>query len=451
MDDQFFIDHGIDTTSTFFPSEQTVWTSLTDTQSSGTTSMHMTSPYGLLRPPWNFNPSPLLTRFNSEAGIESLTDVYADTGVDTDKNSLMTYFMGSTCDDYASFLETQSSTNSDVSFDDMVRNVGKYLHGHLHEGVGGQGLATTQTDIDASLRSKYGFTDEDILTIVERSHFFTKNYAPALNAAIYASGLSSDSAVTVGDITADNKASDYPAYPLTCSVDTQDTTGSGTSCVCADYYFESSTNLQALMTLYFGTKYMNFANKDSYTQVATPYKILNDHTFDEQKDIMAMLCTRVGTVWDGDMVGSSTAWDPVFWVAHPAIDRMLHLIQFTANDQQANGEQELSFVNYEFTSTNDDCSGHSSTGTLSWLKGFYFADKDAYNNIADSSFYSDKYYVQSESECADAVCSHELSNADLTALLNPLTNEYATMMNYVYDGGVGVGCADVDDVLTKRL
>jgi hypothetical protein len=57
VDDDFFNDHGIDPYTTFFPEEEVGWFKKSDA--------HMHSPYGLLRSPWNYNPSPYLTRYNN--------------------------------------------------------------------------------------------------------------------------------------------------------------------------------------------------------------------------------------------------------------------------------------------------------------------------------------------------------------------------------------------------
>jgi hypothetical protein len=58
MDDAFFAREGIDTSKTFFPTEEPAWM-LTLSE------MHRSSPYGLLRSPWNYNPSTYITRFNN--------------------------------------------------------------------------------------------------------------------------------------------------------------------------------------------------------------------------------------------------------------------------------------------------------------------------------------------------------------------------------------------------
>jgi hypothetical protein len=66
VDEAFFAQHGIDPTTTFFPEEEEAWLQLT--------SPHLTSPYGLLRSPWYYNPSPYLARFNA-INLPSLSEV----------------------------------------------------------------------------------------------------------------------------------------------------------------------------------------------------------------------------------------------------------------------------------------------------------------------------------------------------------------------------------------
>jgi hypothetical protein len=61
---EFFREHGISEGSTFFPSDGAV--------SSSSTATHVSSPYGLLRSPWNYNPAPFLTRYNNVNQISNL-------------------------------------------------------------------------------------------------------------------------------------------------------------------------------------------------------------------------------------------------------------------------------------------------------------------------------------------------------------------------------------------
>jgi hypothetical protein len=64
MTKKFFKHEGIDTDTTFFPAEEASWLTAQPA--------HLTSPYGLLRSPWNYNPAPFLTRYNNVNQISNL-------------------------------------------------------------------------------------------------------------------------------------------------------------------------------------------------------------------------------------------------------------------------------------------------------------------------------------------------------------------------------------------
>ena len=59
---EFFYNELIDESTTFFPNEETAWKKLN--------TPHLTSPYGYLRSPWNYNPDPAMTRYNNIDQIE---------------------------------------------------------------------------------------------------------------------------------------------------------------------------------------------------------------------------------------------------------------------------------------------------------------------------------------------------------------------------------------------
>jgi hypothetical protein len=417
MNEAFFADHQVDMDGTFFPEESENLAALVDNNSANLESIsHFSSPFGLMRPPWNFNPSTYLVRYNNEAGMESF-DSDAQDGV-------LDYFTASTCDDYLSFANMYVRDSTDeTDFDTMVRNIGKYLHGHLHENVGGQG-GTHAREVDRHLRADYGLEDSDILVIVERSHFFTKTYVKVagFNSSMYVgeNPLSCTDTSTISYIEDEDR--------MDLMIDEPGTKNSAVKCQCSDKYFESTDTLKELVVLYFGTKYTSFLTANqapgpdhvAYPQSATPYKLLYNMTFEDAVSVMQLLCGRMS--FDGDFVGSSSAWDPIFWVAHPAMERILQRIQFSA----LNGVTKS--VSYNFTSVDDECSGHSSSGKLAWLQGFQLAGSDDSAGIV-----------------TDAAT---LSNAQLTQILDPLGDLYPTMLNYVYDSSGGTGCDELDSLLS---
>jgi hypothetical protein len=61
----------------------------------------------------------------------------------------------------------------------------------------------------------------------------------------------------------------------------------------------------------------------------------------------------------------------------------------------------------DYASDDDRCSGSAEDGTKYWLKGYYFMD--------------------------ESVLTHELTNSEINAILDPNSDEFKNYMNYVYD------------------
>ena len=100
--------------------------------------------------------------------------------------------------------------------------------------------------------------------------------------------------------------------------------------------------------------------------------------------------------FDGDMAGSAAAVDPLFWVAHGAVERLF---------QRAVFRQIIS--NSKYDDNGNTCSGHSTTDTKDWLEGYYFMD--------------------------ETVDSSSLTNSEIASILNPLTSEYRDLIPFHYD------------------
>jgi hypothetical protein len=365
-DSSFYKSELIDESKTFYPAEEAVWLNYS--------AAHLKSPYGLLRSPWSYNPSRRIGRYHNEAGIATVP--YDD---------LSEFFTGTTCEDYEDFITNEVTGQS---LDNFLKYV-KSFHEAIHFNVGGQGGAQAEA-IDQVLRSDYGFTDDDIFVIAETSQKFAKRYMPAR------------------DYYTDDE---YPVYPLSCSADPYQgdakTTNmaapgadDGPSCSCVDYYFESQDQLYDLISMYF-EKYM----KSIYPQNVTPQRILS-LDFEGQKGAMKLLCSRLGL--DGDMVGSASPLDPVFWISHGALERLFHRISF-ANLLADN----------DYT-TASDCSGHAPNGTKAWLNGYHLQD--------------------------EKINAAELTNVELTRMLNPTTDEFLQRIPYIYDTA-SYGCDNVESLL----
>lgn len=78
-------------------------------------------------------------------------------------------------------------------------------------------------------------------------------------------------------------------------------------------------------------------------------------------------------------------------------------------------ENMMSDMNYVKTG---HCSGHSATSTKAWLDGFYFSN--------------------------ESVISTALTNAELTAILDPTSDKYRDLVNFVYDTGSYSWCPEAN-------
>jgi hypothetical protein len=174
----------------------------------------------------------------------------------------------------------------------------------------------------------------------------------------------------------------------------------GPWCTCNTYYFESEENLDELIFLFF-EEYLD----DS--EMTTPYDIL-DYNYKQKKSIMELICSRYQ--YDGDMAGSGAAMDPLFWVAHGAVERLFQRVIF---------ENVLTDITYTLTSGKGyTCSGHGVNDTKAWLEGFYFEDA--------------------------SVNATNLTNAELMDILNPAGSYYSNYINFVYEDSSWSWCDGFD-------
>ena len=132
----------------------------------GKTVAHLNSPYGLLRSPWNYNPSPFVTRFGNVFRIN-------DTNVIGSRDLVFKYHMGVHCIDYENFFKRVKgeplSTYLTAIEDDT--------HGIFHFTLGGIGgdSVVAATEI---LMKDYGFSWSNIAALsVSAQPFFKTNLA----------------------------------------------------------------------------------------------------------------------------------------------------------------------------------------------------------------------------------------------------------------------------------
>jgi hypothetical protein len=189
-------------------------------------------------------------------------------------------------------------------------------------------------------------------------------------------------------------------YPLSCSSDPwqdgQLTSSAapgatdGPSCSCTESYFESEDSLDELITLW--------KIKDN--------SFLYNLDFNQRKDAMQLICGRMA--FDGDMAGSGAATDPLFWVAHGAVERLFQRVVFE------NVLTDKTYVNPK----RNQCSGHVETGTKKWLKGYYLEDP--------------------------TVDVTALTNAELVEILDPTSDKFRDLMDFVYEDADWSWCEGFD-------
>jgi hypothetical protein len=335
MTNEFMIEQGIPTDTTFFPLEEKVWVTLTNP--------HLNSPYGLLRSPWNYNPDPYVARFGNVWRV-------ADTSVITcncvkcecnEREVVYKYHMGVQCTDYAQFFSSvkrQSLTNYLMLMEDDTHGIFHFTFG----GVGGdRAVSTIHTLID-----EYGFSYSNAMALAVSAQPFFKIYL-ASNPAHYERG---------GKL-----------YPLNCTRYAweykagEDTTtlgmpgeAAGPQCDFIESYYESETTVNDLIQEFFRT------DPSPHDSVRTRVLALS---LDKRIEVMKLIANMFP--YDGDLAGSGAALDPLFWVAHGSVERLF---------QRAVFENMFSDLLYTDMETGY-CSGHAADATKAWLAGFYFVDE----------------------------------------------------------------------------
>lgn len=347
------------------------------------TASHMSSPYGLMRAPWNYNPSPYLTRYNNINLVESLETVNDD---------VLTYYRGVSCDDYSKFTKQMV----DQTMATYLLGVEDSTHGNFHFTVAGAGgdFANSQNDI---LRSKYGFDDNDIVNLAKASQTFFKYY------------------VTIGIVNKVESIDEYNALPIYCTGVTPVTSDSGEitypnpgdsngpSCYVNPALSSSDDGLNSVMNNYF----RNW--QDDNPEMVTRDKITS-LSYEDKLEVVNMLVGRF--LFDGDMAGSGAAIDPLFWVAHGAVDRLFQKVMLS---------NWLSDSDYPLVSEfNKRCSGHIYNGTKPWLDGYQFVDP--------------------------SYTATEITNNEFLNVLNPLSDQHRDMLDSVYDHSNWLSMCSMDGI-----
>jgi hypothetical protein len=222
VNEEFLTKEGIPLEKTFFPAEEESWLQVENA--------HIASPYGLLRSPWNFNPSNFTTRYNN------VNQLYPQNVSD---DAYVTY-RGSTCDNYEVFIKNKvigQTLETYITFAEYT------VHGPIHFAFGGAGGAKA-VEIDSILRSNYGFTTQDLIIVSDSSQkFFKSNYPNMVS----------------NGIIHDNNPMTFLNCTTTYYQDHEDLSilpgeEGGPYCGCNSVYFENEDNLNLLIDEFFNFK-----------------------------------------------------------------------------------------------------------------------------------------------------------------------------------------------------
>ena len=353
----------------FFPDEKELWLSRTTT--------HLPSPYGLLRSPWNFDPHPYTTRWNNVNQLSSY-------GV---SEHAMKPFRGSTCSDYQIFI-TQHAVGHAMQM--YLETAEDAVHGYVHKTIGGFGGERAHA-IDRLLQDQYGLSPTIIYYVAQATHKFVKTYISMLDFDMEPIGY-------ITPLVCSNIPWHYEKDVLLTTAFPGDE--GGPICECNSYYLESEERVDALIAIYF-----NHFMADDDTMFGFDYAT--------KVEMMQLICSRMSM--EGDMAGSGAAQDPLFWVAHGAVERLFQRVVF---------EGALTNLNY-VSSVRGGCSGHDAAGTKTWMKGLRFEDPSL-----DTSL---------------------LTNSELAEMLNPLHDHFRDWASFVYEDADWPWCDGFDGWLDPSL
>jgi hypothetical protein len=186
---------------------------------------HMVSPYGILRSPWNYNPSPYLARYGNVFQITD-TALLGESG-----GAVFRPHMGVHCTDYDSFFVK----NKGKSFETYLSAIENQTHGAFHYTFGGVGGKISQAAIKV-LTDKYGFTDSNIATLATSAQpFFKKSLTLSHTHPVNCTVSPWQDGVRLLRATARADPGSNP----------------GPTCDFSDYFYESEDSLNILISSFF--------------------------------------------------------------------------------------------------------------------------------------------------------------------------------------------------------
>ena len=276
IDDTFYDREMVSKEATFFPDEEWEWLQIQP--------VHLTSPYGFLRAPWNYNPSQKLARFNNMNEVKDLAEL---------TTLATTTYLGSTCSDYQTFVKEYAYGQP---FETYLDNIEAKTVSNVYFAIGGSG-GSRAAEVDAELRGTFGFSDDDILYLAKGGQSVYKTYIPRKKST------SVDPPV---------KCSDDPYWDGEVFITQQPGELGGPICDCNPALMQDNASIATL----FGN--WNVRSPDFLT--ALP--------LEQEQQAMSLICGRMS--YDGELATSAAPLDPIFWVLHGAAERLYQSVVFGA-------------------------------------------------------------------------------------------------------------------------
>jgi hypothetical protein len=283
-------------------------------------------------------------------------------------------YRGASCSDYEMFIRNNVVGQPFYSY---LLYADTQIHGNVHYSVSGAGGDFTAV-IDDILRSQYNLTDQDFVSLSYSTSAWMKTYL--------ASGSSLD-------------IMNCDKFPWNATIETLENDlppgFGGPRCGIHEELLRDNDKLDDLIKLYF-----KMTIKVPYLNVRDTLLNYKDYglSYEQKQEMVRLIFSRMQ--FDGDMSGSGSATDPLFWIAHGAIER---LFQRTLFEDVLTDKVYLT----DETSTSSNCSGHAAWGKLQWLKGYKFEDK--------------------------TVNPEELTNAELIRVLDPTDEFYEHYIPFIYE------------------
>lgn len=144
---------GIPQSASFFPDEEA------DILSSNNGAYHYSSPYGLLRSPYNYNPSEQTIRYNN-------INMMSFKGIESER--ALKPYKGSNCNDLKGFLNNYVKGKNLQSF---LKGIELNAHSEVHFTFGGAGGKPAEK-VDKILKEKYGLSSTHLLYVAASAHMF---------------------------------------------------------------------------------------------------------------------------------------------------------------------------------------------------------------------------------------------------------------------------------------